>query len=696
MPNKLSTKSLIVLLLLLISPSVFAMTSIFDIPTNDQSMLYLTYIFGNVGDVLAGSENAPLKIVLVYFNNAVLVLGGIIIIYSSTVGTINMAHEGEMLGKNWNSVWIPLRASFGFALLLPVKANGYALIQVFFMWVITQGIGAADYIWSQGVSAIQSGTAYVSATMPDTNTYLAAQSAFTSQVCTIKAGELYLTSSNITKASDKYNYGVTSMNPNDICGTLTASVSPTDPNYAAVSQALTNFNDSLMDAAQNFVRDYDTAPLNEHQTNLIQKQIQDAVTNYTAAMQSIQSQQSQTISKQSQTLLDQAKKTGWIAAGMYYFTLSQAQNAVTKNIYIPTTSPYINQASTLQSYLGPSNYTILDTTLQAAMEISTTDKINFQSPSEAANVFMDELGPMAKGFSAMVNGLTSGMSGGPDPMLQISSFGGTLAASCIVAWLGFTAVMMVLAGVSGIASFISPGFLIFQTSMAFILAPLLVSVGALVVQGLIMEFYIPMIPYIIFSLAAVGWLILVIEAMIAAPLVAIGVIHPEGQHQMFGRSETGLMIMVSVFLRPSLMILGLFASIALSRVAITIISVGFGPVSAQILAGQGGFSSVMTFLPGFATVIGIYVAIIMVMYNRVFSLIYLVPDRIMRWIGHAPEQTSIEQEVQAAKGGAQEGAGTTQKAGEAAGQELMSYKKQKASIKAQQDSRRGTGDSDQV
>ena len=151
MSHKLSIKSLIFTSLFLISPSVLAATSLFDIPPQDQSMLYLSYIFGNVGDILAGSNNTLLQLVLVYFNNAVLVLGGIVIIYSSIVGTINMAHEGEMLGKNWNNPWVPLRAALGFALLLPVKAKSYALIQVFFMWIVIQGVGAADYIWSQGV-----------------------------------------------------------------------------------------------------------------------------------------------------------------------------------------------------------------------------------------------------------------------------------------------------------------------------------------------------------------------------------------------------------------------------------------------------------------------------------------------------------------------------------------------------------------
>lgn len=64
------------------------------------------------------------------FNSAVLALGGIIIMYTLMVSTMNTAHEGQMLGQKWSSIWIPLRSTFGLALLIP-KASGYCMMQVF-------------------------------------------------------------------------------------------------------------------------------------------------------------------------------------------------------------------------------------------------------------------------------------------------------------------------------------------------------------------------------------------------------------------------------------------------------------------------------------------------------------------------------------------------------------------------------------
>ena len=52
--------------------------------------------------------------------------------------------------------------------------------------------------------------------------------------------------------------------------------------------------------------------------------------------------------------------------------------------------------------------------------------------------------------------------------------------------------------------------------------------------GILLGVYLPFLPYLLFLFGVMGWLIAVIEAMVAAPLVAMGVTHPEG-HDLLGR-----------------------------------------------------------------------------------------------------------------------------------------------------------------
>ena len=42
-------------------------------------------------------------------------------------------------------------------------------------------------------------------------------------------------------------------------------------------------------------------------------------------------------------------------------------------------------------------------------------------------------------------------------------------------------------------------------------------------------------------------------------------------------------------------------------------------------------------------IIMVYTYVVMALLNRVYSLIYLIPDRILRWIGGQPEQSATAQ-----------------------------------------------------
>ncbi len=156
------------LALIVLAPAVFAAPNFFTPATNDQSLYFLSTIFGNVGNVLHLASDATqstlMKYTFYYFNQAVLVLGCLVILYTLIVSVINTSHSGEMLGSKWNSVWIPLRSALGFALLLPIgPGQTYAVIQAIMMWIIVQGVGAADYLWSNMVTQILNGNAKISA-----------------------------------------------------------------------------------------------------------------------------------------------------------------------------------------------------------------------------------------------------------------------------------------------------------------------------------------------------------------------------------------------------------------------------------------------------------------------------------------------------------------------------------------------------
>ncbi|MDI1352681.1 MAG: type IVB secretion system protein DotA, partial [bacterium] len=136
-----------------------------------------------------------------------------------------------------------------------------------------------------------------------------------------------------------------------------------------------------------------------------------------------------------------------------------------------------------------------------------------------------------------------------------------------------------------VTSALIPIFGIFIFALMSLAMPLILAwVGVMVTVGFTTSYYVPILPYMIFTFGSIAWLISVIEAMVAAPIVALGVTHPEG-HDAFGKGEAAIMILMNVFLRPAMMIIGYISGIALCYVGVWILNAGFDHAISFI---QGG------------------------------------------------------------------------------------------------------------
>lgn len=176
---------IVTFILLCIMPSlVLADNSLsFAPPPSDYSMVFLGNLFGIVDGVLSGTGSQIMGSMFAVFNSAVLALGGIIIMYTLMVSTMNTAHEGQMLGQKWSSIWIPVRSTLGLALLIP-KASGYCLMQIFVMWIVVQGVGAADKVWNAALSYLNRGGVIIQAQQINPAAALVDQNAGVSGVAT--------------------------------------------------------------------------------------------------------------------------------------------------------------------------------------------------------------------------------------------------------------------------------------------------------------------------------------------------------------------------------------------------------------------------------------------------------------------------------------------------------------------------------
>jgi conjugal transfer/type IV secretion protein DotA/TraY len=160
----------------------------------------------------------------------------------------------------------------------------------------------------------------------------------------------------------------------------------------------------------------------------------------------------------------------------------------------------------------------------------------------------------------------------------------------------------------------------------------LVGVGLMLIPiALMLTFYLPAIPLILWIMGVAAWFVMLIEAVIAAPIWAASHAMPEGNGFIGERAKAGYMVMLSLFLRPALTVIGFFAGMLLVIVMLKVLMLLFLPAMSGMIGDS--ISGVVT---AFA-MLGIFTAIVIQIAHRAFGLIHEVPDKVLRYIGGGNE-----------------------------------------------------------
>jgi len=176
----------------------------FTPPPGDTSIDFLEEVFGSIvgtihsetGNVQTGEAEDVMGSMMGVFGGAVLFLGMLFVGYTTIKGTIDSAHDGEVLGKKMSSIWIPLRTVGGTALLLPL-GHGYSLIQIIVLWLAIQGVGIGDAIWSQAVDQMGKDGMLTRPMIPDSRPLAASILKF--EVCAAAMNKQFAASGRSTK-----------------------------------------------------------------------------------------------------------------------------------------------------------------------------------------------------------------------------------------------------------------------------------------------------------------------------------------------------------------------------------------------------------------------------------------------------------------------------------------------------------------
>ncbi|MBP9721546.1 MAG: DotA/TraY family protein [Gammaproteobacteria bacterium] len=237
-----------------------------------------------------------------------------------------------------------------------------------------------------------------------------------------------------------------------------------------------------------------------------------------------------------------------------------------------------------------------------------------------------------------------------DPLAKIAEQGAHLTSMCEEIFFGFLTAL-IAAGLLMAVLPTCPTGIAFAALIPIITMVLFAVVSVMMIFypiGIIMNVYVPLIPFLIYTMGVIGWLLLCIEAMAAAPIVALGLMHPQGD-EVLGQAEHGLKLLLNLMLRPVLMVAGLAAGIVLVRIAILFFSM------AMNLVFNTGIIPV-TSLAAMGASLMIYIGSMTVIIHKCFSLINEIPNKVMAWIGAQGSSVGGADEIlQEAKGKTEQG-----------------------------------------
>ena len=671
----------------------------FTIPSQDYAAHMLKMILGTLWTSIQASgmnisglstANNYLGNMFLIFNAAVLTVATFYVMKVIYEGVAHSAVAGEWLGKNMSGFWAPLRVVMFLGLIAPV-AGGYSLAQVIVLWTVSQSIGVADSVADAGMgTALAQGM--VSSGSPTPSARDAAADMLRGMTCmaTVNTAAkaagvtppIAVTTSTTNGVTTTLYGGVKGTGvPANACGGFSISVPGGSLVPASaitmIQQGLTSMETTLQPVANAIATQVNAAPgaagngtadsYTGGSSTLTPNQVSLAAQEYSQNVQSVVTAIETAITTASQSPLKWAaevKQYGFASLGGFMMQitawdkeLSDVANVQPSAIPMDTSalSGYnINEGlSQVNAYIANDN--------QAPASIGSLSSGTGTSGTKAAIeggtaglavgglggaavgavggfIVTKVLNPMEEGFISLFNGAF----GSGNPVGDIQSFG----VGLILIGGGFLAAIIVgVSGVMGGAGLVKAIPIIgggassvtgsMKVIMDFLTPFLFLIIGGTIGAGLVLAYVIPMIPYIIYTMAVLGWIMAVMVALIGAPLWAAVHAIPTGEGAIPQEAKQGWKMLLALFVEPSLLVFGFFLSIVVFQAAAWLVNKTFVAVAESVLTmgGTSGLGAAFASVFGTLTLIVILVAVYWKVALWSFSLIMLIPNKALEWAG---------------------------------------------------------------
>lgn len=141
--------------------------------------------------------------------------------------------------------------------------------------------------------------------------------------------------------------------------------------------------------------------------------------------------------------------------------------------------------------------------------------------------------------------------------------------------------------------------------------------------------FLPSLPYAIFMVAAVGWLLQVLQSIVAAPLWAV--MHMTPDRTFIGSQTQGYLLLFTLFVRPALVIVGLFAAFVIANPVISYLAKAFFAMRTSNVTSSESLGWFVEFLT-FRDWLVMFGLLLLPVVYMIFGLSQVLADTVLSWI----------------------------------------------------------------
>jgi hypothetical protein len=209
------------------------------------------------------------------------------------------------------------------------------------------------------------------------------------------------------------------------------------------------------------------------------------------------------------------------------------------------------------------------------------------------------------------------------PVMEMKRIGNWCLTTASIIWLAYGGSMFAAGAAqgSGVAAAIA------TLPITMMIFPLFISVG------FTLSYVLPMMPFMIWIGMFLGWIILCTEALIAAPMWAVMHLSPHGD-DMVGTGSQGYKLVLSLMLRPVLMIFGFIAALTIINVFGSMVQKVFWSVF--VLSQQD--SNIVIWIIGLIVSPFLYCGLMWVLISKTMTIMHVIPDQLLQWFGGGGSQ----------------------------------------------------------